>query len=314
MGYTDIVTREFMRNTEVCADVLNYFLFQGTPVISPDALTHADPVLLSKLESTTLKEKERDLLLYWTGMEWAQDTFMFLCIENQTLVDYAMPARTMIYDSMQIDQQLKEKRHAFKKLDASEYSQAEFVCGFRKSDRLKPMITVVVFFSPYPWDGPMWLHDLYEDMNEATAKLVPDHPIHLISPYSLSDDDIALFQSDFHQVMLYIKYSLDKDKLRELSQSNPRMRYFGKNVVKIINAVVSSHLPLPEEGGTIDMCKAHEDIKLEGINIGTENTKVADIISLMETMNLTAQQAMTALRTPLEQQEHYLSLISVQSY
>ncbi len=59
------------------------------------------------------------------------------------------------------------------------------------------------------------------------------------------------------------------------------------------------------EGGEIDMCKAFEDYKLEGRREG----KLEALINLMETLHLSLEQAMEALKIPEQEQEIYRNAI-----
>ena len=42
MGRKDAITRDYLRNNEVFADVFNYQLFDGEPVIRPENLMEMD--------------------------------------------------------------------------------------------------------------------------------------------------------------------------------------------------------------------------------------------------------------------------------
>ena len=53
------------------------------------------------------------------------------------------------------------------------------------------------------------------------------------------------------------------------------------------------------------MCKLMEDLQEEA----KKETLLDNVRSLMETMNLTAQQAMNALKVPVDKQKEYLALI-----
>ena len=49
MGMPDAVTKMYIRENDVFADVVNYFLYGGEPVVLPDHLTELDPVELMLL-------------------------------------------------------------------------------------------------------------------------------------------------------------------------------------------------------------------------------------------------------------------------
>ena len=57
------------------------------------------------------------------------------------------------------------------------------------------------------------------------------------------------------------------------------------------------------------MCKIMEDLLNEARDEGKKETLLDSIRSLMETMNFSAQQAMDALKVPVDKQKEYLALI-----
>ena len=57
------------------------------------------------------------------------------------------------------------------------------------------------------------------------------------------------------------------------------------------------------------MCKLMEDLQNEAREEAKKETLLDNIRSLMETMNLTAQQAMNALKIPADKQKEYVELI-----
>ncbi len=78
---------------------------------------------------------------------------MLLGIENQTEVHYAMPVRNMLYDAMQYNQQVADTAAKHKEEKSrrdkqkQKISNAEFLSGFHKDDKLIPVITLVLFFN-----------------------------------------------------------------------------------------------------------------------------------------------------------------------
>lgn len=73
MAEKDIVTKDYIKDTEVFADAFNYLIFDGKPVINPSKLHEMDPVEIGmpygegKTRGTV--QKFRDSLKYLTAME-----------------------------------------------------------------------------------------------------------------------------------------------------------------------------------------------------------------------------------------------------
>lgn len=57
------------------------------------------------------------------------------------------------------------------------------------------------------------------------------------------------------------------------------------------------------------MCEIMEELQNEARDEGKKETLLDNIRSLMETMNLTAQQAMNALKVPADKRKEYIALI-----
>ena len=93
------------------------------------------------------KERSRDLICQSAyGLNFA-----IIGIENQSEVHYLMPLRTMSYDVAEYEKQAYLTRPTAK--ENKTLTSAEFLSGFRKTDRLHPCITLVLFWGD-KWDGP----------------------------------------------------------------------------------------------------------------------------------------------------------------
>ena len=85
----------------------------------------------------------------------------------------------------------------------------EFSSVFQKEDRLHPVITVVIYFSTDPWDGPRSVHEMLSDIPPELLDYIPNYKLHLIEPAALSDEQLQKFQSNLREVLLFIKYAKD---------------------------------------------------------------------------------------------------------
>ena len=98
-------------------------------------------------------------------------------------------------------------------------------------------------------------------------KFVPDYPVHLIDPAQLSDDELLKFSTSLREVLQYIKYSKDKEKLVEITSDNPRM-FLEMSAAQVIGTVTDTPFNVYEEDGEVNMCQAirelMEDARAEG--------------------------------------------------
>ena len=167
MSKKDTVTKAFMRENTVFADAFNYLIFNGKKVIQPEQLQELDTTELVQLiakgknNKNESVQKYRDILKAAVIMEDENADYLLLGIENQTEIHYAMPVRNMIYDALQYGNQVaaiaaqnvKEKKAP---------TRAEFLSGFYKADKLRPVITLVLHFGANPWDGATSLHEMMD--------------------------------------------------------------------------------------------------------------------------------------------------------
>lgn len=91
--------------------------------------------------------------------------FILLGIENQSLIHYAMPLRSMGYDFLNYTKEYNEIKRRHKRENHMKHmSPDEFLSGIFKTDRLHPVFTLVVYYGEKPWDGPLSLKGMMAAM------------------------------------------------------------------------------------------------------------------------------------------------------
>ena len=136
----DTVLKEFWRDNARFADLFNAALFQGKNIIRPEELEESDTDISSILKLGSHMETVQKILdvvkKSSNGVE-----FVILGLENQQHVHFGMPLRLMVGDAFgylkeyqEVAKRNKEEGH----WDGSE----EFLSGFRREDRLHPMVSV----------------------------------------------------------------------------------------------------------------------------------------------------------------------------
>lgn len=122
--------------------------------------------------------------------------------------------RVMLWDALSYQEQLRELERSHKGKNDLTYS-AEFLSGMKKSDKLKPVCTIVLYFSEQEWDGPKCLHELLElkGIPEQLKPWVADYPMVLVDVYRF--EEWEKFQTDLREVFGFIQSSVDKDKMKQ---------------------------------------------------------------------------------------------------
>ena len=342
MSKADTVAKIYMKQSSIFADVFNFYLYGGRQVIKPEQLRELDPTELSipygKDKKGEPVQRYRDTLKELAAMEDGEGAYLLLGIESQSLVHYAMPVRNLLYDGLQYARQVDEtaRRHR-KEKDYKGRASSEFLSGFYREDRLLPVITLVIFFSPEKWDGPRSLSEMMATKNPEILSLLPEYRIHLLSPADLGKEDFGKFHTSLGDVLEFIKYSEDKEKLSEWLEER-RELILGQKEVEVLNACTKAGLRMKEEDEVIEVCKAIQDMKTEVEELTakrvtkdvtervtknvtervtkdvtkrvtkdvTENTRLLDLKNLMRNMKLTAEQAAAALGIPQAEQASLL--------
>ena len=312
MGKPDAVTKEYVSRSDIFADIFNNYLYGGRQVIDPSHLKERDITEIAlpfgNISGGTV-QKYRDVFKILQIMEDENAVYVLLGTELQMKIHYAMPVKSMLYDSVNYAEQISTAAREHRKEKGKSLSGDEYLSGFSKKDKLIPVITLTIYFGSKKWDGPMRLHEMFAKSNQSLLRFIPDYKINLITPAGLSEEDLEKFHTEFRMVMKFIKYSDDKDALQKMLDRDETFKTVSRETANLINIVTNSGIEIKENEEVIDMCKAVKEIKEEGRLEGREETIVDSIQKLMRTMTLTAQQAMEALEIPPADQQRYLTML-----
>ena len=147
MGRIDTETKAFMSDPSRFADAFNYLIYDGQPVIKPEDLKPLDTTEIAIPYGSNARvpeQKYRDVLKLVSIMKDDEAIYAVLGVENQAKIHYAMPVKDMLYDALNYVRQVSEAKKTLEKGDA--VTTEEFLSGFRKEDRLLPVITLVIYF------------------------------------------------------------------------------------------------------------------------------------------------------------------------
>jgi hypothetical protein len=215
-------------------------------------------------KKTDAVQRYRDLLKFAVIKQDERTSYVLLGIENQTDVHYAMPVRNAIYDALQYGRQVADVAagHRRNKNDFSGKNNGEYLSGFLKEDHIRPVITLVIHFGAEEWDGPLSLHEMMSTRDMELLSFVENYRIHLIDPAKLTEEQLNKFSTSMREVIGYIKYSKNKDKLLEFLRTDTH-RSIEMNAVRVIKTITNTPIEVSEEEEEIEMCKAIEDLIAE---------------------------------------------------
>ncbi len=271
MQEKDSLSKELLSDPFVFADAFNGAVFGGEQVVSPDALSEMETT--GYFRSNTKKGKEktherrRDVLKTLSCKTSETTDYVILGIEEQSFVDYSMPVRTMGYEYVFYNKQVMERENDNRREKREEIAKY-FTSHLLPQDRLKPIVSLIIFLSDAQWDGPRSLRDLMTPFPPEFEPLFNDYKLNLLCPADLDIKDIHRFQSDLGAVLLAAKYARNEEMLYRVISSDPVFQNITNTTTEpLIRAISKYDLPQTIQEG-MNM----------GYNFAEQHRKVSEYI------------------------------------
>ena len=286
----DTITKDYVKDAGVFADIFNYYIYGGRQVILPEQLTERDSTKIALPygadDAVVPVQKFRDVQKLYAAMTDGKMEYVLYGAENQAEIHYAMPVKNNLYDALeyagQVEEAAKSHRKEMKRKKEEGEASAEeggktpsageFLSGFWVEDRLIPSITVTIFFGSEEWDGPLSLFEMMDVSDPDVLACMDNYHVRLIAPAQMTDEEIMKFQSSLREVMLFIKYSKDKENLsRVLVTNEKRFRELERRAADVIETITNSGIKYDESEEVVDVCQAIREIRMEERKIGEQD-------------------------------------------
>lgn len=283
----DTITKDYVKDAGVFADIFNYYIYGGCQVILPEQLTERDSTKIALPYGTDSAvvpvQKFRDVQKLYAAMTDGKMEYVLYGTENQAEINYAMAVKNNLYDALEYAGQVeeaakshrkemrrkKEQKKTFSDEDRKIPNTGEFLSGFWIEDRLIPSITVTIFFGSEKWDGPLSLFDMMDVLDPEVLACMDNYHVRLIAPAQMQDEEIMKFRSSLREVMLFIKYSKDKENLsRILKDNEKRFREVERRAADVIEAITNSGIKYNEEDEVVNVCQAIQEMREESERAG----------------------------------------------
>lgn len=266
----DVAMKEFWRNEERFADLFNGTVFAGNKVLQPEQLQEMDTDVSGNIEGSQYFEsmkRNRDVVKKMAfGIEFA-----ILAVENQQKINYTMSLRIMGYDELGYQKELSVLRNNNQKKHIL-HTGEELLSGIKKSDRLHPIITIVLSYAEDFWDGPLCLKDMMVEMPEQIEKVFSDYKMNLVEIRKSGD---YIFHNEDVRMLFDISKHIYE---REYDQMNKEYKdkTINPEMLRVIGAVTGSRKleKLGETQNNVEgrkMCRALEELREDGIREGRES-------------------------------------------
>lgn len=263
MSRRDTIERKYMRDPEHFADFFNGYIYNGEEVIMADDLQEVDttniaviPYDNSKKETTI--QKYRDVLKKCVLMKSKKMYYLYMGIENQTEIHYAMPVRNMLYDSLLYSQQV-EALARYNRDNKEADNSAEFLSGFRKADKLIPIVTATVYWGDEPWDGPVNLKSMFDELDEDVDTLINDYNCNLFS--IIDAEKLPEYRTELGELFNVLRLRNSKDEMYNLVNTNSSYRDIDRDTAIMMREFANFTVPRRNKEGKYNMCKAIEELK-----------------------------------------------------
>ena len=298
MGKKDLWQSDYFDDNVRFADIYNGVLFDGRTVIKPEELEACDSVIVQHFENQNSEKVICDKIRNWKGQHLA-----IFPLETQSYIDYRMVLRTMLEEVLSYE---KQRKHDFKNAlrNGYKFDGNEWLSGMRKKQKFIPVIPLILYLgTDSEWNGAKTLHELLE-INEELKPFVNNYRMNF---YDFHDKtDFSNFKTENRLLFEVLANANNKEKIEQLFRDEAEKYTIDRDVAAALLGIAGIEMNLDklkvEANGKVEykMIKAFEDIRNDareegfktGMNAGIENS----IKALMETMNLTLEQALDALK------------------
>lgn len=115
----DTITKDYISDTDVFADVFNYYIYGGEQVILPEQLEERDPTEIALPYGAdgalVLVQKFRDIQKLCAVMTDGKLEYVIYGVEAQSTIHNAMAVRNNLYDALEYAEQVAEVAKSHRK-------------------------------------------------------------------------------------------------------------------------------------------------------------------------------------------------------
>ena len=155
MGNKDLAEKNLLQYKDVFSDIVNVNLFGGRHYISANELSREPGELITKSSSDNkLKQLQMDVPMKCNKK---YNTRFFVCLENQSDINNIMPVRDMGYQHAKYMEQVRTIKEANRQQQAY---PSPITKGIHDTQKLDPVITLVLNYSQKEWKKPKQLQDV----------------------------------------------------------------------------------------------------------------------------------------------------------
>ena len=259
MGRIDIPWKDYFKQPYVMANLAEVFLFNRNAYLKETDVSIQDSVQ-AKLGSNGTKDKDltNDVHSRITLNKEGFEIPVHFTVELMANPDTAMVVRTMEYD---INCLIVQIRRIESKMEHDRLVNDPKTCDFLTQRppviQLEPCITYMLNLNQNRWEGYTSSDQMYDHrLNSTGIHPTTSGVLKVIDPHTLSDRQLDLLIPELKLLFLIVRYQ-NKEYAQQLDHllNNSKQR-IGRNLAKVIAALVNRKIKIPKKGETIVMCEA----------------------------------------------------------
>lgn len=309
MGEKNHAMCSYLAIPEIFADFINGVLFDGRCRMKEQDIQNQNSIYYEKIMDGRGKkiklERERDVV---KGIAKGKQ-YAVVGIENQNKVHYAMPFRCMEYEIAEYAKQLRFIRKNYKKTDGT---GEEFLSKMSREQKLNPVVVILFYHEKGKYEGCTDLYGMLdlEGENEVYRQYITNYRVNLVTLEEIKEEN---FRSGLKQLFGVMKRSEDKTTLKTYIEENQSdFSNLDEETFDIMSTMVNQkdlkkykERCRSVEGG-IDMCKAINEIREEGIETG-----IKALIEVCRELAVSKEETVSKLETKFlilkEEAERYMN-------
>lgn len=185
--------------------------------------------------------------------------FVILSIENQQKIHYAMPIRTMLYDTLSYVGECRDT--ALAASDKLGWTVDEWLSKIPRGSTVTPCFTLCLYYGEKSWDGPKSLYDMMH-INQRIVPFVQDYRLNLI------EVGAGLNGKNFKTAELRELFQ----GLHEIYTTHPSSNTYHGTTMQLLGILTGSQslYQLGESEEVIKMCNALKELENKGLEKGLE--------------------------------------------
>ena len=299
----DTILKNYWANNEQFADLFNAVLFKGKQMIKPEELEDVDTEESSILEHKEYAESlsaSRDNIKVQKRSTKYGIELVLLGLESQQHIHYAMPMRVMGYDYGAYKKQYESNAAKYKTSEG--LTEDEYLSRMKKTDRLIPTITVVIYYGEDEWDGATSLHEML-DIPPEIKDYVNDYKMHLIEARK---NDLVFHNINNTDLFNLFGILLNKRAGAAVTKRKA-IEYTAKHTVDkvvVMTAAGATNCKIDYDAvakkGEVDMCTVFETERAEGRTEGRAEGRAEEIIKTGFEFNMETKEIINRLQKKLD--------------